>query len=174
LAFHISFQAKKTDHGGSKKFDKPFIDRYIGILFKNATLYENYWETREAGAYKFTEAKADIYLNGEFVRDSSIAIGNSYILLYTTMVDGFYNDLKLFGDWTPPVFQNKPFEKAWNMENDNKRITFSAYDESGFYFPTSTLTIDNVGDKKQKWHYIISNGNSYTHITISVERTTNP
>jgi hypothetical protein len=141
---------------------------------KNATLYENYWETREAGAYKFTEAKAEIFLNGEFVRDSTIDVGNSYMLLYTTMVDGFYNNLSLYGDWTPPLFQEKPFEKAWNMENDNKRITFSVMDISGFYLPTSTLTIDNVGEKKQKWHSVISNGNKYTHITISVERTTSP
>lgn len=147
----------------------------ITACSKKATLYENYWETREAGAYKFTAAKVATFSSGILVSDSTIELGDSYILLYTTAIDGFYNELKLYGFWDPPFFKNLPTSKAWNMENDDKRITFSAYDApSNSYLPTATLTMDNVGDKKQTWHYVISSGNTYIHYTISVERNSKP
>ncbi len=141
---------------------------------KKATLYEDYWETREAGAYKFTDAKISTYTDGNFVSDSIIPIGDSYILLYTTSVDGFFNELKIFGDWTLPVFGSSNFPKAWNMENDDKRITFSVLDGSGYYTPISTLTIEKVGDKKQKWNYVVNSGTTYHHYTFSLERTKKP
>ena len=64
---------------------------------------------------------------------------------------------------------------AWNMENDDKRITFSMYEPSlDSEMPLSTLTIDDIGKKKQKWHLIMNIGNQYWHYTYSVERTNKP
>ena len=40
--------------------------------------------------------------------------------------------------------------------------------------PIATLTIDDIGKKKQKWHSIMNIGNQYWHYTYSVERTNKP
>jgi hypothetical protein len=143
---------------------------------KEATLYENYWETIEAGAYVFVDAKALTYTNGILTSDSTIDVGNSYIVLYTQPVqsDGFFNQLKRYGDWESPFFHEKGGIKAWNMENDNQRLTFSVEDISGTYNPETTVTVENIGDKKQTWNYVKSAPGIYIHYIVHVERTNAP
>ncbi len=147
---------------------------FFAACSKKATLDENYWEARESGAYKFTNAKASIYKNGLLEADSNITIGNAYLLLHTTAVGGFNKELSLYGTWEPPFFENYKSEKAWNMENDDKRITFLAIDPTGEFVPTATLTIDHIGEKIQQWHYIISSGNKSIHYTYTMEHTNQP
>ncbi len=141
---------------------------------KKGTLYEDYWETIEAGSYQFTEAKCSIYKDQVFLKDSAIIVGKSYILLYTSQSGGFYNELDLYGDWTPPLFSGgEGYEKVWNMENDDKRISFSYY-VNYTYVATSSLTMENVGKSKQIWHYVTESLNGiYSHYQITLERTTN-
>ncbi len=147
----------------------------ISSCSKKGGLYSDYWETREAGAYKFTEAKLTIYTDGVLTTDSIIEIGNSYILLATNSVDGFFNDLSFYGDWMPSFISGISGADAWNIENDEKRITFSMYNPSlASEMPIATLTIDDIGKKKQKWHSIMNIGNQYWHYTYSVERTNKP
>ncbi|MCX6181823.1 MAG: hypothetical protein NT150_07845 [Bacteroidetes bacterium] len=143
---------------------------------KKATLYENYWETIESGAYVFIDAKVLTYNNGVLISDSAIDVGDSYILLYTEPVlsDGFFNQLKRYGDWESPFFNNLGGIKAWNMENDDQRLTFSVEDFSGTYIPQSTITIEDVGEKKQTWHYVKSAPGTYIHYIVTMERTNAP
>jgi len=136
-----------------------------------ATLDENYWETIEAGAYKFTEAKITTYVNGTFKSDSLIDIGKSYIVLETTNYAGFHNHLSFYGDWNLYFKSRTP--DGWNMENDSKRLTFAS-NINGNVEATATLTIENVGKKKQIWHFVDGNATTYIHYTYSLERTSKP
>lgn len=140
---------------------------------KKGTLYEDYWETIEAGAYQFTEANCKIYKDQELISDSTIQVGESYILLYTSQSGGFYNELDLYGDWMPPLFTGgEGAIKVWNMENDDKRISFSYY-SNYTYVSTSSLTMENTGKAKQQWHYITESlAGVYSHYTITVKRST--
>lgn len=159
---------------------KQFLTVVIAVFLLNScskkgTLYSDYWEAREAGAYKFTEAKLVVYTDGTLTTESSIDVGNSYLLLETTPVEGFFNKLTFYGDWLPVLKNGVSGADAWNMENDDKRITFSMYEPSlDSEMPLSTLTIDDIGKKKQKWHLIMNIGNQYWHYTYSVERTNKP
>ena len=138
---------------------------------KEATLDENYWETIEAGAYKFTEVKKTSYLNGVFVSETPIEVGNSYVVFETTNYAGFHNHLSFYGDWS--LYFKSRIPDGWNMENDSKRLTFVSY-INGNVEATATLTIENVGKKKQIWHFVDGNATTYNHYTYSVERTTKP
>ena len=138
---------------------------------KEATLDENYWETIEAGAYKFTSAKKVSYVNGVFVSETPIEIGNSYVVFETTNYSGFHNHLSFYGDWSLQFKSRIP--DGWNIEYDSKRLTFVSYINS-FVEPTATLTIENIGKKKQVWHFVDGNTTTYNHYTYSVERTTKP
>jgi hypothetical protein len=144
---------------------------FLVACSKEATLYEDYWETIEAGAYKFTDAKIVTYTNGVFVSETPIEIGNSYILMETTDFDGFFNQLSFYGDWNLTFASRMP--DAWNMENDSKRLTFSSV-INDFTTPTATLTIDNVGDESQTWHYVTGDAYTYNHYIYQVVRTTKP
>jgi hypothetical protein len=137
------------------------------------TLDQNYWETRESGAYKFTSAKVLTYSGGVLVSDVSLNIGKSYILLETTPVLGFYNDLKNFGPFG--INFGGLNVNAWNMENDSKRMTLTRIVGSSDQ-PLATLTIDNIGEASQTWHYVQTNASvsSYIHTIYEVERTTSP
>jgi hypothetical protein len=138
---------------------------------KEATLDENYWETIEAGAYKFTEAKILSYSNGVFVSETPIEIGNSYVLMETSDFDGFFNQISFYGDWNLTFANRMP--DAWNMENDSKRLTFSSV-INDFTTPTATLTIDNVGKDSQTWHYVTGDAVNYNHHIYQVVRTVKP
>lgn len=138
---------------------------------KEATLDENYWETIEAGAYKFTEAKILTYSSGVFVSETPIEIGNSYVLMETSDFDGFFNQLSFYGDWNLTFSNRMP--DAWNMENDSKRLTFSSV-INDFTTPTATLTIDNVGEDSQTWHYVTGDAVNYNHHIYQVVRTVKP
>lgn len=144
---------------------------FLTACSSEATLDENYWETIEAGAYKFTSAKKITYTNGVFVSETPIEIGNSYVLLETTNYDGFFNNLSFFGDWNLQFSSITPH--CWNMENDSKRLTFSRT-INGFTTSIGTMTIDDVGKKTQTWHFVDGNTTTYNHYVYTVERTTKP
>lgn len=148
----------------------------ISSCSKKATLEEDYWETIEAGAYKFVEANVVTYDNGTLVSDSTITTGNSYLLLYTFATSGFYNELELYGDWIPPFLANyADIAYAWSMGNDDTRVGFYQYDASlNDFILSATLTIKNTGGKKQEWNLVVNSGTIYSHYTIKVERDTTP
>lgn len=149
---------------------------FLAILFltacsDEATLDENYWETIEAGAYKFTSAKKTTYINGVFASETPIVIGNSYVLLETTNYAGFHNHISFYGDWSLRYRTYIP--DGWNMENDSKRLTFVSNINDNVE-ATATLTIDNVGDQSQTWHFVDGNATTYNHYTYTLERTSKP
>lgn len=148
-----------------------FLFLFLTACSNEATLDENYWETIEAGAYKFTSAKKVTYVNGAFVSETPIDIGNSYVLLETTNYAGFHNQIKFFGDWS---LRYKTFiPDGWNMENDSKRLTFVS-EINGNVETTATLTIDNVGKQSQTWHFVDGNATTYNHYSYTLERTVKP
>jgi hypothetical protein len=79
--------------------------------------------------------------------------------------------LKFFGDWNINFSGVSP--QAWNMENDSKRLTLVQVTPSDDT-PLGTLTIDNVGEQSQTWHFVTGNATTYNHYIYSLERTTKP
>jgi hypothetical protein len=148
-----------------------FAILFLTSCSEEATLNSDYWETIEAGAYKFTSAKKTTYINGVFASETPIVIGNSYALLETTNYGGFHNNISFYGDWTMKYKTYIP--DGWNMENDSKRLTFVSY-IAGFDETTATLTIDNVGEQSQTWHFVDGNATTYNHYTYTLERTSKP
>jgi hypothetical protein len=147
-----------------------FVIFALSACSKKGTLNEGYWEGRMAGAYQLVDANVKVFQNGVLSSSTTLPVDSTYILLYTDMIDGFFNELAFYGNNVPPGLHNTG---AWNMENDDRRITFSTFDGSNFN-PTSSFTIDNAGGEKQVWHYITSGTTTYTHYAYTVVRNTKP
>lgn len=147
-----------------------FILFAIASCSKKGTLNEGYWEGRMAGAYQLVDANVQVFQNGVSTSNTKLPVDSTYFLLYTDMIDGFFNELELYGNNVPPGLK---YTGAWNMENDNKRITFCTFDGT-FFNPTCSMTIENIGDEKQIWHYITSGTTTSTHYAYTVMRNVKP
>lgn len=134
------------------------------------------WITREAGVYDISRLEVIRYEDDVQTLDSvKTDLESTFVLRAQEGDEGTtYFILKIYGNYLPE-FLNVPSDAfTWVTEMDNKRLTFGVMDPNYGYQAQASLTVDDMGKKSQKWHYVqnytLNGKNVYVHHIYSAER----
>jgi hypothetical protein len=140
---------------------------------KKGTLNHDYWIKHEAGSYTVQSVQTITYEDNLIKSDSTISGDNTVFILSGAGGDGTGFPMEINGTWKPYFYNNSFGAYAWTVENDDKRLTLGYTDPSVGFFALASLTVDNMGKKNQKWHYVWSytadGVDNYMHQIITVK-----